>query len=134
MLINIMGGNPANWLIGQIRCIIDRCILLCRTPVGTFRTFCDVNLEQYPYDTQSCHLYFGSWTHTQDQINITTLGWHLWHQLLVTFHSYLIPMSHIQEKTFWKANLGTPTQSGASWKLSLHGEIRYLIVYPLEQR
>ncbi|XP_054168624.1 uncharacterized protein LOC128965870 [Oppia nitens] len=44
------------------------------TPAGSLRTSCTVDLTDYPNDIQECGLYFGSWTHNQQQINITTLG------------------------------------------------------------
>ena len=47
---------------------------MTRFPVGTFRTSCNIDLTDYPYDSQECNVYFGSWSHNQDQINITTLG------------------------------------------------------------
>ncbi|CAG2159014.1 unnamed protein product [Oppiella nova] len=45
-----------------------------RVPAGSIRTSCDVDLSDYPYDKQTCDIYFGSWSHSQEHINITTLG------------------------------------------------------------
>ncbi|CAG2109828.1 unnamed protein product [Medioppia subpectinata] len=47
-------------------------------PAGTIKTSCSVDLTDYPYDKQTCDIRFGSWSHNQDQINITTLGQQFW--------------------------------------------------------
>lgn len=39
-------------------------------PPAKFRAFCKVNLRQWPHDSQTCKLKFGSWTSHGDQIDL----------------------------------------------------------------
>jgi len=34
---------------------------------------CSANLRHWPYDTHTCTMMIGSWSHTGDQMNITIL-------------------------------------------------------------
>lgn len=39
-------------------------------PPATFKTFCDLNLRNWPFDTHKCTLIFGSWIYSGEEINI----------------------------------------------------------------
>uniref|UniRef100_T1JBH4 Neurotransmitter-gated ion-channel ligand-binding domain-containing protein n=1 Tax=Strigamia maritima TaxID=126957 RepID=T1JBH4_STRMM len=40
-------------------------------PPGTFKSICPIDLKAFPFDQQTCHLYFESWSATGDEINLT---------------------------------------------------------------
>ncbi|KAK7078361.1 hypothetical protein SK128_017636, partial [Halocaridina rubra] len=42
-------------------------------PPGEFRVECPLDLTHWPYDTQKCHLWFGSWTFHGWQVNLDLL-------------------------------------------------------------
>ncbi|CAD5113925.1 DgyrCDS3084 [Dimorphilus gyrociliatus] len=42
-------------------------------PHTIFRSSCSLDVTNFPFDNQSCHMWFGSWTHPSDQINLTML-------------------------------------------------------------
>ena len=35
------------------------------------KTFCQLNLRKWPYDTQECAIVIGSWTHSEAEVNVT---------------------------------------------------------------
>lgn len=39
-------------------------------PPAKFDTLCTADLTNYPYDVQECKLYFGSWVHTGEELDI----------------------------------------------------------------
>ena len=39
-------------------------------PHKTFYSSCAVNVRDFPFDNQTCHLWFGSWTHTVDELDL----------------------------------------------------------------
>lgn len=39
-------------------------------PAATFRTACYIDLTDYPFDSQVCRLYFGTWVSTSDQVTL----------------------------------------------------------------
>lgn len=41
-------------------------------PPAQFSVLCNLNLKYWPFDTQKCHMIFGSWTYHGDQIDIVT--------------------------------------------------------------
>lgn len=42
-------------------------------PGGTFKTTCEMGINAYPFDHQTCDIVFASWQYTQDQVNLTTI-------------------------------------------------------------
>ncbi|UJR37392.1 hypothetical protein I4U23_030097 [Adineta vaga] len=40
-------------------------------PPGIFKSICPFDIASFPFDTQSCTLKFGSWTHDESGINLT---------------------------------------------------------------
>lgn len=43
-------------------------------PGITFSTYCQVDLKDFPFDTQSCEIWLGSWSMDSTQINFTKHG------------------------------------------------------------
>lgn len=41
-------------------------------PGGTFRTICEVSINAYPFDHQTCDIVFANWQYTKDQVNLTS--------------------------------------------------------------
>ena len=41
-------------------------------PVVKVRVPCTVDMKYFPYDTQQCHLKFGSWAHTEARVNLVS--------------------------------------------------------------
>lgn len=39
-------------------------------PPATLVAMCQLDLTYWPYDTQTCHLTMGSWTHDGDKIDL----------------------------------------------------------------
>ncbi|CAD5113922.1 DgyrCDS3081 [Dimorphilus gyrociliatus] len=39
-------------------------------PHTVFKSSCSVDVTNFPFDNQSCHMWFGSWTYTNDQIDL----------------------------------------------------------------
>lgn len=40
------------------------------TPPVVYKTSCTINVLNFPYDTQSCNLTFGSWGYTKHQLEL----------------------------------------------------------------
>ena len=40
-------------------------------PMVTLHATCPMDLARFPYDTQTCTLVFGSWSHTAKQMKVT---------------------------------------------------------------
>ena len=58
---------------------------------ATFSGACDVNSEYYPFDTQNCSLWFGTWTHTSDQLDPYRME--KWFRLLKIFSTKIFTFS-----------------------------------------
>ncbi|XP_075226032.1 neuronal acetylcholine receptor subunit alpha-5-like [Lycorma delicatula] len=56
---------------GNTHCLVFYDGTVIWVPPAQLPVFCDLDLTWWPYDTQSCHLYFGSWTFSGQQINLT---------------------------------------------------------------
>ena len=39
-------------------------------PPAIYKSYCDMNVEYFPFDEQKCSLKFGSWTYHGDQVNM----------------------------------------------------------------
>ncbi|ELT98093.1 hypothetical protein CAPTEDRAFT_128526, partial [Capitella teleta] len=39
-------------------------------PHRIFHSACSVDVTYFPFDNQTCHLYFGSWTHFASELNL----------------------------------------------------------------
>jgi len=70
-------------------------------PPAKFRAFCKVDLRQWPHDSQSCKLKFGSWTSHGDQID---LG--LYHDM-----DTVDKLNFYTENKEWKVDSSTATRS-----------------------
>ena len=42
-------------------------------PHTIYRSSCSIDVTNFPYDHQACHMWFGSWTHTTNEIDIHML-------------------------------------------------------------
>ena len=42
-------------------------------PHTIYRSSCSIDVTNFPFDIQKCHLKFGSWTHNIDELNLTML-------------------------------------------------------------
>ena len=40
-------------------------------PHQRIKSSCSINVTNFPFDTQQCHMWFGSWTYTTNEINLT---------------------------------------------------------------
>jgi len=43
-------------------------------PSSIYKSTCQINIQNFPYDQQECHMKFGSWTYSGDAIDIAFLG------------------------------------------------------------
>lgn len=60
-------------LIRTIICILHSDgVIMCMPPYNHVVT-CSANLRRWPYDTHTCKMMMGSWTHTGEQMNISLL-------------------------------------------------------------
>lgn len=41
-------------------------------PGGTLRTTCEMSINAYPFDHQTCDIVFANWQYTKDQVNLTS--------------------------------------------------------------
>ncbi len=57
---------------GKTRLIVYANGIVLWVPPTTLRTFCEVNMEEWPYDTQTCIINFGSWVYDGSKLNVTT--------------------------------------------------------------
>lgn len=39
-----------------------------RNPPAIFKSYCEIDVEWFPFDTQTCFMKFGSWTHSGNQV------------------------------------------------------------------
>lgn len=39
-----------------------------RNPPAIFKSYCEIDVEWFPFDTQTCFMKFGSWTHDGAQV------------------------------------------------------------------
>ena len=56
---------------GMTQCIVKSDGEVNWVPPGHFKSFCTMDVTNWPYDTQECRLIFGSWTSHGSQINLT---------------------------------------------------------------
>ena len=40
-------------------------------PPGIFKSTCKVSITWFPFDNQTCELKFGTWTYTEELVNLT---------------------------------------------------------------
>jgi hypothetical protein len=40
-------------------------------PAALFKSTCPIDIKYFPFDIQTCHLKFGSWTYSGPKLNIT---------------------------------------------------------------
>lgn len=52
-------------------CLIENTGKVMCVPHLSHSAICRTNLKRWPYDSQNCSLFFGSWMHTGEQINFT---------------------------------------------------------------
>ena len=43
-------------------------------PSSIYKSTCQINIQNFPYDHQECRMKFGSWTYAGDSIDIQVLG------------------------------------------------------------
>ncbi|KAJ8913429.1 hypothetical protein NQ315_017173, partial [Exocentrus adspersus] len=55
---------------GNTHCIVFPNGEVLWVPPAQFTVLCSLNLKYWPFDTQECHMKFGSWTYNGDQIDI----------------------------------------------------------------
>jgi nicotinic acetylcholine receptor len=44
-------------------------------PPAIYKSSCEINVEYFPFDEQSCIMKFGSWTYNGIQVRIVLAGW-----------------------------------------------------------
>ena len=42
-------------------------------PPAIFKSLCQIDVQWFPFDEQQCHLKFGSWTYSEDLLNLELL-------------------------------------------------------------
>ncbi|KAG5881485.1 hypothetical protein JTB14_029152 [Gonioctena quinquepunctata] len=55
---------------GNTHCLVYPSGEVIWVPPAQFTVLCSLNLKYWPFDTQECHLKFGSWTYSGEQIDI----------------------------------------------------------------
>lgn len=55
---------------GNTHVIVGNTGKIIWVPPSTFESFCELDLTYWPFDTQHCHLIFGSWTYDGTKIDI----------------------------------------------------------------
>lgn len=56
---------------GHSHCIVYNTGMVLWVPPTQFQAFCNINIKNWPYDVQKCHLMIGSWTYSGNQINLS---------------------------------------------------------------
>uniref|UniRef100_A0A0N4ZYX2 Acetylcholine receptor subunit alpha-type unc-38 n=1 Tax=Parastrongyloides trichosuri TaxID=131310 RepID=A0A0N4ZYX2_PARTI len=46
-------------------------------PPAIYKSMCQIDIEWFPFDLQTCHLIFGSWTYGGLEVNLKHKDWHL---------------------------------------------------------
>jgi hypothetical protein len=59
---------------GKTKVIVYANGIVLWVPPTSLRTYCEVNMEEWPYDTQTCIIKFGSWVHDGSKLNLTNSG------------------------------------------------------------
>ncbi len=83
---------------------------------GSINSICDFNLENYPYDSQTCLLKFGSWTYSEND-------------LVLTQRKYDIDLTYYKENEEWEL-LDTTSQTNLM-KYSCCSESFYDITFTI---
>ena len=83
---------------------------------GSINSICDFNLENYPYDSQTCLLKFGSWTYSEND-------------LVLTQRKYDIDLTYYKENEEWEL-LNTTSQTNLM-KYSCCSESFYDITFTI---
>ncbi|CAJ0935692.1 unnamed protein product, partial [Mesorhabditis belari] len=72
VLYNNADGEP------QITIVSDALVyfngLVIWKPPSIYKSFCEINIEYFPYDKQSCKMKFGGWTYTGMQMDVRQLA------------------------------------------------------------
>ncbi|CAI5438624.1 unnamed protein product [Caenorhabditis angaria] len=92
------------------------------SPPVVYNSFCGINIEWYPYDTQTCELKFGSWTYGGSQLNLI----HLTDDLLKEEKDE-------NNQTVWRVERGVDIsnyQESVEWDLLSYEGIRHKKWYP----
>jgi len=83
---------------------------------GIIKSTCKFDLEYFPYDTQHCHLKFGSWVYHKDQLNIS-----------VRSGANAIDISNYQENDGWELMNYSTEYSEAKYQCcpEIYPDIKY---------
>ena len=55
----------------KVHAIITHAGIVIWYPHQIFRSSCSVDVQNFPFDSQKCDLFFGSWTHHMFHLNLT---------------------------------------------------------------
>lgn len=58
----------------NMNCLADPSGWIIWVPSAQFSVLCSFDLTHWPFDTQTCELRFGSWSHHGEEIDITLLS------------------------------------------------------------
>ena len=64
------------------------------TPPAIFKSSCEIDVEFFPFDEQTCFLKFGSWTFDGFQVIKSTLVYSLLPKTCLNVHSVLFQLTH----------------------------------------
>lgn len=70
---NFSGANTAISHYNS-RCVVNSSGTVVWVPPSQFTVLCNLNLKYWPFDTQTCNMFFLSWTHSGDEIDLKIHG------------------------------------------------------------
>jgi len=68
-------------------------------PPAIYKSFCEINVEYFPFDEQTCFMKFGSWTYDGYTVSIAIqINQLVWLQILILHREYKLCLSNICTK------------------------------------
>lgn len=72
VLFNNADGNYELTLVAKARVYFNGTVIW--RPPTMFRSTCEIDVEFFPFDIQTCYLRFGSWTYAGDEVELSLSG------------------------------------------------------------
>lgn len=72
VLFNNADGNYELTLVAKARVFYNGTVVW--RPPTMFRSTCEIDVEFFPFDVQTCYLRFGSWTYAGDEVELSLMG------------------------------------------------------------